>query len=195
MKELGEKILNEGVYLGKGIIKVDGFVNHQLEPQLMLRMGEEFKRLFDEAGVDGVTRVISAESSGIAPALTTGIAYDVPITFARKKKPLTMEGSHLFSASAPSRTKGDMVNLYISSQYLHASDRVLIIDDFLATGQTIEALVSIIEDAGATLLGIGTMIEKTFEGGRERLSKQNLPLKSLAKVAIENDEIILVQSE
>lgn len=191
MKELEQKILDEGVYLGKGIIKVDGFVNHQLEPQLMLRMGEEFKRMFDADGVEEVTRVISAESSGIAPALTTGIAYDVPITFARKKKPLTMEGSSLFTASAPSRTKGDLVNLYISSDYLLSSDRVIIIDDFLATGQTIEALLEIVKISGATLLGIGTMIEKTFEGGRERLEKHNLPLNSLAKVAIENDQIII----
>ncbi len=188
MQALIERIRAEGSYLGRGIIKVDGFLNHQLDPQLTLGMGVAFKARFDAAGVTGITRIVSAEVSGIAPALATGLAYDVPVVYARKKKPITMADG-VYEATAPSRTKGEMVTLRLSPEYLHATDRVLIIDDFLATGQTLVALIEMVQKSGAAVVGIGCVIEKTFEGGRERLAPLGIPLHSLAHITVQNDEL------
>lgn len=187
MQALIERIRAEGSYLGRGIIKVDSFLNHQLDPTLTLGMGTAFKARFDADGVTGVTRILSAEVSGIAPALATGLAYDAPVVYARKKKPITMADG-VYEASAPSRTKGNTVTLRVSPEYLNAADRVLIIDDFLATGQTLVALIDIIAQSGATLVGIGCVIEKTFEGGRQRLEPYAVPLHSLAQISVEDEQ-------
>lgn len=189
MKSLVERIRNEGKNLGRGILKVDGFVNHQLDPVLTMEMGQCFARRFYAAGVGGVTKIITAEVSGIAPALTTGIVLGVPIIYARKTRPITMP-SGFYSASAPSHTKGGVVDLIVSPEYLTSKDRVLLIDDFLATGQTIDALASLVAECGATLCGIGCIIEKTFEGGRDRLAHRGVPIVSLAIIdAMEGDTI------
>lgn len=188
MQRLIERIQDEAVYLGRGIIKVDGFVNHQIDPQLTLEMGQAFAGRFADAGVTGVTKVLTAEVSGIAPAVAAGLALGVPVVYARKKKPITMaEG--VFSAEAPSRTKGNMVQLLVSPEYLLPTDRILIIDDFLATGQTLIALADIITQSGAQLLGIGTVIEKSFETGRELLAQLNVPVISLAAIDLDDGEL------
>ena len=157
------------MHIGRGIIKVDGFVNHQIDPALTTQMGVEFAQRFARAGVDGLTKVVTAEVSGIAPALATAQALGVPLVYARKHRPITMPDG-FFLAEAPSHTKGGVVQLMISPQYLGAGDRVLLIDDFLATGETIHALVSLVQQSGATLCGIGCVIEKVFEHGREQLA-------------------------
>ena len=170
-------------YLGDGILKADAFINHQLLPGLTKRMGQTFKKEFNLAGVSGTTKIITAEVSGIAPALATAQAFDVPMVFARKKKPAFMTGS-LFSAESVSRTKKEDVTLYISGDYLTADDRVIIIDDFLATASTLMALVSIVRKSGAQLMGIGCIIEKIFEKGRSKLTSLGIPVISLAKIDI-----------
>ncbi len=181
MEALVQRIKDEGQNLGNGILKVDGFINHQLEPKLTVAMGQHFKDSFDKSGVSGVTKIVTAEVSGIAPALTTAIAYDVPVVFARKKKPITMaEG--VYESHAPSHTKGGVTPLIISPEYLLPTDRVILIDDFLASGRTIKALVDVINQCGATLLGIGGVIEKSFEGGRDLLSDIGVPIVSLAVI-------------
>lgn len=189
MKALVERIRSEGRNLGRGILKVDGFINHQLDPQLTMGMGEAFAASFAAAGATGITKIITAEVSGIAPALTTGIVLGVPVVYARKTRPITMkEGS--YSAIAPSHTKGSEVELIISPEYLRASDRVLLIDDFLATGLTISALARLIAQCGATLCGIGCIVEKSFEGGRAALAHLNVPIVALAIVdSMEGDTI------
>ena len=164
MQTLVERIRSEGRDLGGGILKVDGFINHRLEPTLTLEMGRAFAERFEGAGVD---KVVTAEVSGIAPALATGVALDVPVVYARKKRPLTMPDA--FEAHTPSRTKGGITPLYLSPEYVGAGDRVLLIDDFLASGKTILALAELVKRCGAELLGVGCVIEKTFQSGREAL--------------------------
>jgi xanthine phosphoribosyltransferase len=195
VRALVERIRQEGKNLGRGILKVDGFVNHQLDPQLTMEMGHSFARRFAAAGVTGVTKIITAEVSGIAPALTTGIVLDVPIIYARKTRPITMP-SGFFSASAPSHTKGGVVDLIVSPEYLQQADRVLLIDDFLATGQTIDALASLVAECGATLVGVGCIVEKSFEAGRARLQHLNVPIISLAIIdSMEGDTIVVRNPE
>lgn len=191
MKALVEQIEKEGKNLGNGILKVDGFINHQLYPSLTMEMGKEFAARFTDAGATPITKIITAEVSGIAPALTTGIALDVPVVYARKKRPITMTNG-VFRAEAPSHTKGGIVELIVSPEYLLPTDRVLLIDDFLATGKTIAALATLIEQCGATLCGIGCVIEKTFEGGREHLAGLNIPIITLAAIErMDDDEIVV----
>ncbi len=189
MKALVERIRLEGRNLGRGILKVDGFINHQLDPALSMAMGEEFARRFAAAGVTGITKIITAEVSGIAPALTTGIVLGVPVIYARKTRPITMK-SGTYQAQAPSHTKGGVVDLIISPEYLLPEDRVLLIDDFLATGKTISALATLVAQCGATLCGIGCLIEKDFEGGRQQLAALGVPIVSLALIgSMEGDTI------
>jgi xanthine phosphoribosyltransferase len=181
VKELRERILKEGRHLGGGILKVDGFLNHRLEPRLTMAMGEAFKGGLMAAGVGGVTKIVTAETSGIAPALAAAVAYDVPLVFARKRRPLTMpEG--VYAAEAPSPTKGGVTTLMLSPEYLDVGDRVVIVDDFLASGLTTLALARAVEQSGAALLGIGAVIEKAFEGGRERLAALGVHIVSLAVI-------------
>lgn len=191
MKALVERIAKEGRNLGRGILKVDGFINHQLDPQLTLAMGQEFARRFAAAGVIGITKIITAEVSGIAPALTCGITLNVPVVYARKTRPITM-ATGVYSASAPSHTKGGITDLIVSPEYLLPSDRVLLIDDFLATGKTIAALVGLVRQCGATLCGIGCLVEKSFERGRIELQEVGVPIVTLAVIeSMEGDTIVV----
>ena len=186
MEALKQRILREGRNLGGGILKVDGFINHQVDPLLMDACGQEFASLF--AGV-GATRILTAEISGIAPALSTARYMNLPVVYARKSKPVTMP-DQVYLTIAPSHTKGRMVELIVSPEYLGQGERVLIIDDFLATGATILGLVRLAHAAGAELVGIGTLIEKTFEGGRDVLRPLNVPIESLVRItALDNDHI------
>ena len=180
MKALQDRIRTHGVYLGNGILKVDSFVNHQVDPMLMMECGREFARQFQSAHA---TKIITVEISGIAPALTTGIALNIPIVYARKTKPITMPDIVLL-ATAPSHTKGRMVDIMASPEYVGPGERVLIIDDFLASGQTILALTRIVKAAGAELVGIGALIEKSFEGGRTMLESLGVPIVSLARIDV-----------
>lgn len=180
METLVRRIRQEGRSLGQGILKVDGFVNHRLEPALTLEMGRAFAARFRALGVTDVSKVVTAEVSGIAPALATGVALGVPVVYARKKRPVTMPDALV--GYAPSRTKGGVTPLYLSPEYVGAGDRVLLIDDFLASGQTILALAELIGRSSAALLGVGCVVEKTFEPGRETLSGLGVPVVSLAAV-------------
>lgn len=187
MEALKERIRREGVNLGGGILKVDSFINHQVDPALMLAVGGALAAHF---GAMGITKVLTAEISGIAPALTTALALGVPVVYGRKTKPITMPDD-AFIAAAPSHTKGQEVNLMVSPEFLHHGDKVLIIDDFLATGNTIMALVELARQAGAEVLGVGAVIEKSFEGGRASLEAMGLRVRSLAVIeAMTDDEII-----
>lgn len=176
MKELKERILRDGKNLGNGILKVDGFVNHQVDPHLMDLCGKEFARRFANFGA---TKILTAEISGIAPALTTGIHLGLPVVYARKTKPITMP-DQVYLTLAPSHTKGRMVELIVSPEYLANGEKILIIDDFLASGATILGLVRLAEASGSHVVGIGALIEKFFEGGRTTLESLGIPVESLA---------------
>ena len=189
MEQLKERIRKEGKNLGNGILKVDGFINHQVDPVLMDACGREFAKRFN--GI-GATKILTAEISGIAPAITTGFHMELPVVYARKSKPITMP-DQVFLTLTPSHTKGRTVELIVSPEYLAGGEQILIIDDFLASGATILGLVRLAQTAGATIVGIGALIEKSFEGGREALSFLNVPVESLAEVSsMEGDQINFV---
>lgn len=190
MKELQERILQEGKNLGNGILKVDSFVNHQVDPALMDICGREFAKRFAKVGA---TKILTAEISGIAPALTTAIHMNLPVVYARKTKPITMP-DQVYLTLAPSHTKGRMVELIVSPEYLANDEKVLIIDDFLASGQTILGLARLAEASGSKVVGIGALIEKTFEGGRDALSSLNVPIEALACIkSMDNGKIEFVE--
>jgi xanthine phosphoribosyltransferase len=190
MEALKERIRREGKNLGRGILKVDSFINHQVDPALMLAVGGALAAHF---GALGITKVLTAEISGIAPALTTALALGVPVVYGRKTKPITMPES-VYVASAPSHTKGQNVELMVSPEFLSSQDKVLIIDDFLATGDTILALVRLAQSAGAEVIGVGAVIEKSFEGGRAKLEAMGLRVRSLAVITqMTDDEIIFAE--
>jgi xanthine phosphoribosyltransferase len=188
VEELKRRIQIEGRNLGKGILKVDSFINHQIDPALMVQIGQEMAHRFADTDV---SKVLTAEISGIAPALATGQALDVPVVYARKTRPVTMTGP-VFVEVAPSHTKGRDVFLMVSTEFLGPGDRVLVVDDFLATGATISALVRLVRHANATPVGIGTVIEKAFEGGRVGLQAFDVPIVSLAVVTDMTDGAINV---
>jgi len=180
MQLLKERIVLEGQNLGNGILKIDSLLNYQLDPRLMQAMGQEFATRFARIAVD---RILTAEISGIAPALMTAVELNVPVVYARKKQPVTMRGK-IYVESAPSHTKGGMVDLLVSGEFLRAGERVLIIDDFLASGQTLMALVRLALAAGAEVVGVGVVVEKIFEGGREAMHNAGLtmPIHALATI-------------
>ena len=187
MDEFRQKVEKEGKNLGNGILKVDSFINHQVDPSLMDACGKEFAKRF--AGI-GATRILTAEISGIAPALMTAMHMVLPVVYARKSKPITMPDQGYLTV-APSHTKGNMVELIVSPEYLGHGERVLIIDDFLASGATILGLIRLAQAAGATVVGIGTLIEKSFEGGRAALAYLNLPVESLVCIdSMDNGQIL-----
>ncbi len=186
MKQLKDRILQNGQSLGNGILKVDSFINHQVDPALMDACGKEFAKRFANVGA---TKILTAEISGIAPALTTGLHLGLPVVYARKTKPITMP-DQVYLTLAPSHTKGRMVELIVSPEYLANNEKVLIIDDFLASGATILGLVRLAEAAGSQVVGIGTLIEKRFEGGRDALSSLGVPVESLACItSLDGDKI------
>ena len=186
MKLLEDRIKKEGTYLGSGILKVDGFVNHQVDPKLMDEAGKKFAEIFKDLGA---TKILTAEISGIAPAVATGLYLNIPVVYARKRKPITMP-DQVFLTLAPSHTKGRTVELIVSPEYLSNGEKILIIDDFLASGATILGLVRLAELAGGTVVGVGALIEKHFECGRAELESKGFVVKSLACIeTLDEDEI------
>lgn len=189
MEELKARILQEGQNLGRGILKIDSFLNHQLDAELMEIVGNEIACQF--AGKNP-TRVVTAEVSGIVPAIMAGKALgNIPVVYARKHKPITMK-EPVYIDAAPSHTKGGEVMLMISPEFLHASDKILIVDDFLASGRTIDALARIVQNSGASLVGIAAVVEKIFEGGRDALAHWDVPIYAAATIIDMSDGKIVL---
>ncbi|KRL59056.1 xanthine phosphoribosyltransferase [Latilactobacillus fuchuensis] len=192
MQLLEERIKKDGQVLGEDVLKVDNFLNHQVDPDLMAAMGEEFYRLFKDANI---TKILTVESSGIAPAVLAGLSFHVPVVFARKHKSLTLQ-DNMYSATVYSYTKKVNNHISISKKFIDENDRVLVIDDFLANGQAVEGLLEIIEQANAQLEGVGIVIEKTFQKGRELLDARGIHVESLARIAaFENGEVVFVEDK
>jgi xanthine phosphoribosyltransferase len=187
VEALQQRILADGRNLGRGILKVDSFVNHQVDPMLMRDCARELARRFEP---DRPTKVLTAEISGIAPALLTALELNVCVVYARKHKPITMPDT-VFLTTAPSHTKGNSVDLMVSPEYLGATERVVIIDDFLASGQTILGLMRLAQAAGAHVIGVGALIEKAFEGGRELLEAAGMKVEALARITSMMDDRIV----
>lgn len=190
MLGLKNRIIAEGKNLGGGILKVDGIINHQVDAELMDQCGADLAEHFANSGA---TRILTAEISGIAPALMTAKHLNLPVVYARKTRPITMPDT-VYLTVAPSHTKGNMVELIVSPEYLRAEEKVLIIDDFLASGATIQALVRLAQAAGAEVCGVGTLIEKTFEGGRDSLQYLNVPVYALVQItSLDDGKIVFAE--
>lgn len=178
MKLLQEKIIKEGKVLSDTVLKVDSFLNHQIDPLLMKEVGEEFANRYAD---DIITKVLTIESSGIAPATFLGLTIGAPVVFARKRKSLTLT-DHLYSSKVHSFTKNETNEISVSKNFLSADDNIIIIDDFLANGEAVKGLLDIANQAGANVVGIGIVIEKGFQDGGKLLREQGLRIESLARI-------------
>lgn len=179
MKKLEDVILDHGEVIGKDILKVDSFINHQIKPRLIDEMADEFVKYFKDKNIN---KVLTVESSGIAPALLVGLKLDCDVVFARKQKSLTTN-DNTYSSTCYSYTKEEMKRLIVSKDFLNEGDNVLLIDDFLANGQAAKAMVAICKQAGANVAGIGIVIEKSYQDGRKLLDDMGLDVYSLARIA------------
>lgn len=179
MKLLEQRIRYEGEVRPGGILKVDSFLNHQIDPQLIYEMAKEFKRLFADCGVN---KILTIEASGIAIAVMAGLVFRCPVVFAKKSKTKNIS-DRVWSTEVASFTHGNTNTVLVSKEYLLPGDRVLIVDDFLATGAALIGLKNLCEQAGATVVGAGIAIEKVFQGGGDALREQGLRVESMAKIA------------
>ena len=178
MYALEQKILNEGIVLSDQVLKVDAFLNHQIDPVLMQLIGKEFAARFKDAGI---TKIITIEASGIAPAIMAGLELGVPVIFARKYQSLTLKDD-LYRSKVFSFTKQTESTIAISNKHLSSTDKALVIDDFLANGQAALGLIDLIHQANAEVVGVGIVIEKSFQPGREVLLEKGYRVESLARV-------------
>ncbi|HFI0501563.1 TPA: xanthine phosphoribosyltransferase [Streptococcus suis] len=178
MKILEERILKDGQVLGENILKVDSFLTHQVDFKLMKEMGQVLAEAYRSMQI---TKVVTIEASGIAPAVYVAESLDVPMIFAKKHKNITMtEG--ILTSEVYSFTKQVTSTVSIASKFLSPEDRVLIVDDFLANGQAAKGLIDIIQQAGAQVIGVGIIIEKSFQDGRQLLIDAGVPVTSLARI-------------
>lgn len=185
---LKERVLRDGKCLPGGILKVDGFINHQMDPQLMMAIGQYFAQLFKDSGAN---KILTIEASGIAPAITMGLAMNLPVVYVKKKKPSTMGSAYV--TSVHSFTKNRDYTVSVSREFLSPSDRVVIIDDFLAFGNAARGMIDLIGQAGASLMGLGFVIEKTFQEGGKWLRENGYHVESLVQVtSLDNCEIKLL---
>ena len=187
MKLLEERIIKDGVFLGNDILKVDSFLNHRIDVSLIDKMGEEWARLFSG---EKINKILTIEASGIGIACIAARHFgDCPVVFAKKSKTSNI-GDDFYTAKAYSFTHGNVNEVIVSKKYLGKEDRVLIIDDFLANGEAILALISICNKAGATVAGCGVAIEKWYQGGGDKVRDMGVRVESLAKIRSLNGETI-----
>lgn len=175
MKELKDRILRDGICLEGGVLKVDGFINHQMDPVLMRSMAEELVRRFKD---EKINKILTIEASGIAPAIMVGYVLNVPVVFAKKKKPNTMKD--MLTTQVYSFTKRRYYDICVSQEFLGAGDNVLFIDDFLANGNAAKGIIDLVEQSGARLAGMGFLIEKAFQHGGDYLREKGFHVESLA---------------
>ncbi|RSI12531.1 xanthine phosphoribosyltransferase [Streptococcus sanguinis] len=192
MKKLEERIFQDGQVLGKNILKVDSFLTHQVDFSLMKEIGQVFAEAVKDAGI---TKVVTIEASGIAPAVYVAEALGLPMIFAKKAKNITMtEG--ILTAEVYSFTKQVTSTVSIAGKFLNSDDKVLIIDDFLANGQAAKGLITIIEQAGAQVEAVGIVIEKSFQGGRQLLETAGYRVLSLARIAgFDKGQIVFTEAD
>lgn len=180
MTYLEEHIRKDGVICPGNVLKIDSFLNQQIDPQVMKKVAGDFYRHFKDRGI---SKILTIEASGIAPAIMLAAELNVPMVFAKKAKPSTMEGQDLYSKDIYSYTKKTWSQVVVSKNYLKKEDSVLIIDDFLANGEASMGLVDLVSQAGAQVAGIGICVEKSFQPGRQRLEEAGLEVYSIVRIA------------
>lgn len=184
MELLEQRILSSGKVLPGGILKVDSFLNHQLDPTLLYQMALELKRLYEG---ERINKILTIEASGIALAVMAGYVFSCPVVFAKKSKTKNIS-DQLYAVEVESFTHGNTNTVVVSREYLGPEDRVLIVDDFLATGAALLGLKALVEQAGGAAVGAGIAVEKAFQGGGEKLRAQGLRVESLARIAEMRDD-------
>ena len=190
MELLKQRIMEEGIVLNNRVLKVDSFLNHQIDPKLFVAMGKEIAARFKDKGIQ---RIVTIEASGIAVALPVAIEMDVPLVFARKKKSILMTDD-VYHSVVYSYTKEENYDVTISKRFLPEGEKVLIIDDFLASGEAAMGLCKLVGSAGDTVEGIAIVIEKSFQPGRERLERAGYDVQSLVRIkAFENDRCVFIE--
>ncbi|MEY8291695.1 xanthine phosphoribosyltransferase [Carnobacteriaceae bacterium 52-44] len=191
MSYLKEKILKDGVVLNNNVLKVDSFLNHQIDPTVLKEISNEFIDYFKDKEI---TKVMTIEASGIAPAILVASHLDVPMLFAKKTEPSTLSNEDQFATNVHSFTKNKTSRVLVSKQYLSEDDKVLIIDDFLANGEAALGLIDLVEQAEAKVVGVGICVEKSFQPGRAKLEEKGVDIFSICRVAsLENNEITFVE--
>ncbi|MGX7112337.1 xanthine phosphoribosyltransferase [Gemella cuniculi] len=187
MKLLREMIVKDGKIYDNNVLKVDSFLNHQIDACLMQKMAEVFYKYFKE---EEITKILTIEASGIAPAIMVANLFKVPMIFAKKSKPSTLKGEDVFTAEVHSYTKNKTNTVVVSNKFITKTDKVLIIDDFLANGQATLGLIEIAEKSGADVIGVGILVEKSFQDGRKLLEEKNINICSLCRIkSLENNEV------
>lgn len=184
MNFLEERIVKDGIVKEGNILKVDSFLNHQMDIDLFNQMGEEFKRRFEGKPIN---KILTIEASGIGIACITAQYFDCPVIFAKKSQTKNIAGE-VYTAKVESFTHGRVYDIIVAKEFLGPGDRVLIIDDFLANGAALMGLSKLVEDAGATLVGAGIVIEKAFQPGGDMIRARGIRLESLARVKSMNEE-------
>lgn len=185
MSYLADKILQEGLILPNNVLKIDSFLNQQIDPTVMKAIEEEFYAYFQN---HGISKVLTIEASGIAPAIMVAAHFDVPMLFAKKALPSTLQKDAYYQTQVHSYTKNTTYQVLVSKQYLSPADQVLIIDDFLANGDAAMGLVDLVAQAGATVAGVGICVEKSFQPGRERLERAGLDVYASVRIAAIDSE-------
>lgn len=176
MELLKQRILKDGHWLGNGVLKVDSFLNHQMDVKLFEELGKEFRRRFSDSQV---TKILTIEASGIGIACMAARKFDVPVVFAKKSKTKNIDGE-VYTSQVESFTHGRVYDIIVSKKFLGPEDRVLIIDDFLANGSALQGLIQLVRDSGAYLVGAGIVIEKGFQPGGQMIRNSGVRVESLA---------------
>ena len=184
MELLEQRIIKDGIVKAGNVLKVDSFLNHQIDIDLMNEIGKEFKRIFSDVEI---TKIFTIEASGIAIAAIVAQYFNVPVVFAKKTQSINLDGS-VYSTKIESFTHKRVYDVIVSKKYLSADDKILVVDDFLANGCAAEGLIELINESGATLQGVGIIIEKGFQDGGKRLRERGIRVESLAIVDAMNDE-------
>ena len=184
MELLEQRIIKDGIVKAGNVLKVDSFLNHQIDIDLMNEIGKEFKRIFSDVEI---TKIFTIEASGIAVAAIVAQYFNVPVVFAKKTQSINLDGS-VYSTKIESFTHKRVYDVIVSKKYLSPDDKILVVDDFLANGCAAEGLIELINESGATLQGVGIIIEKGFQDGGKRLREKGIRVESLAIIDAMNDE-------
>jgi len=187
MELLREMVITDGKVYDNNVLKVDSFLNHQIDAGLMMKMAESFYEYFKK---EKITKILTIEASGIAPAIMVANLFNVPMVFAKKSKPSTLKNNDVYTAEVHSYTKNITNTIVVSEKFINKEDKVLIVDDFLANGQATLGLMEIVAQAGAETVGVGILVEKSFQDGRKQLDERNVNVCSLCRIAsLENNEV------
>lgn len=193
MKLLEKMVKQDGKVYPNNVLKVDSFINHQIDPKLMIEMAEVLHHYFKDKKV---TKILTIEASGIAPSILVANLFNVPMLFAKKSVPSTLNKDAFYTAQVHSYTKNVTNNIIVSKDFLKEDDHVLIIDDFLANGQAVLGLADLIKQAKANLVGVGILIEKSFQDGRKLLEANNIDVCSLCRLAsLDNEEVVFLTAD